>query len=113
MIGVGSLVVLVSIGMLARYTGDADQLCMALTYYMGAIATNDPRGTLTPWVSALQLRAAAVAPAFVALQQQGAGRQMIFASAGAAVVLGFVLKCASGGVQRRAAAALIQALLMG
>jgi len=112
MIGLGSLVVLVSIGMLARYTHDADQLCMALflmnfgwvlalTYYMGAIATNDPRGTLTPWVSALQLGAAAVAPAFVALQQQSAGREMIFASAGAAVVLGFVLKCAAGLAQRR------------
>lgn len=116
MIGLGSLVVLVSIGMLARHAHDADQLCvalflmnfgwvLALTYYMGAIATNDPRGTLTPWVSALQLGAAAAAPAFVALQQQSAGREMIFASAGAAVVLGFVLKCVAGMVQRRAAVA--------
>ncbi|EKT4457197.1 MFS transporter [Pseudomonas sp. CJQ_7] len=113
MIGLGSLVVLVSITLLARYTHDADQLCMALflmnfgwvlalTYYMGAIATNDPRGTLTPWVSALQLGAAAAAPALVALQQQSAGREMIFASAGTAVVLGCALKCVAGVVHRRA-----------
>ncbi len=116
MIGLGSLVVLVSIGMLARYTHDAQQLCvalflmnfgwvLALTYYMGAITTNDPRGTLTPWVSTLQLGAAAAAPAFVALQQQSAGREMIFASAGVAVVFGFALKCVAGMVQRRAKAA--------
>jgi hypothetical protein len=75
---------------------------LALTYYMGAIATNDPRGTLTPWVSALQLGAAAAAPALVALQQQSAGREMIFASAGTAVVLGCVLKGVAGVVHRRA-----------
>ncbi|MNE83530.1 hypothetical protein D3C80_1803510 [compost metagenome] len=102
--------------MLARYTHDAQQLCvalflmnfgwvLALTYYMGAITTNDPRGTLTPWVSTLQLGAAAAAPAFVALQQQSAGREMIFASAGVAVVFGFALKYVAGMVQRRAKAA--------
>jgi len=69
---------------------------LALTYYMGAIATNDPKGTLTPWVSILQMGAAALAPAFVAVQQQSAGRETIFVSAGVAVVLGVALKCAAG-----------------
>ncbi|NIE72883.1 MFS transporter [Pantoea sp. Tr-811] len=113
MIGLGSVLVLVSIGMLARFTPDANWLCLALllmnfgwvlalTYYMGAITTNDPRGTLTPWVSILQVAAAALAPAFVALQQQGAGHETIFVSAAVAVVLGLVLKCLAGVVQRRA-----------
>lgn len=112
MIGFGSLLVLLSIMLLARYSHDAQQLCgalllmnfgwvLALTYYMGAIATNDPKGTLTPWVSTLQVAAAAAAPAFVAVQQQSAGREMIFVSAGAAIVLGFALKCAAGVVHRR------------
>ncbi|MFJ4348686.1 MFS transporter [Pseudomonas sp. NPDC089401] len=116
MIGFGSLVVLVSIVMLARFSPDAQWLCLALllmnfgwvlalTYYMGAIASNDPRGTLTPWVSILQVAAAALAPAFVALQQQSAGRETIFVSAGVAVVLGFLLKCMAGVRQRRASAA--------
>jgi len=107
MIGFGSLLVLLSIVLLARYSHDAEQLCgalflmnfgwvLALTYYMGAIATNDPKGTLTPWVSILQMGAAALAPAFVAVQQQSAGRETIFVSAGVAVVLGVALKCAAG-----------------
>lgn len=113
MIAFGSLLVLLSIVLLARQAQDAEQLCvalflmnfgwvLALTYYMGAIATNDPRGTLTPWVSILQVAAAALAPAFVALQQQSAGHEAIFVSAGVAVVLGVVLKCMARGVPRRA-----------
>lgn len=113
MIAFGSLLVLLSIVLLARQAQDAEQLCvalflmnfgwvLALTYYMGAIATNDPRGTLTPWVSILQVAAAALAPAFVALQQQSAGHEAIFVSAGVAVVLGVVLKCMARGVPCRA-----------
>jgi len=41
-----------------------------------------------------------VAPAFVAVQQQSAGRETIFVSAGVAIVLGFALKCAAGMVHR-------------
>jgi len=113
MIGLGSLLVLLSIVLLARQAQDAEQLCvalflmnfgwvLALTYYMGAIATNDPRGTLTPWVSILQVAAAALAPAFVALQQQSAGHEAIFVSAGVAVMLGVALKGMAAVRVRRA-----------
>ncbi|MFJ4443517.1 MFS transporter [Pseudomonas sp. NPDC089422] len=112
MIGFGSLLVLLSIALLARHAQDAEQLCvalflmnvgwvLALTYYMGAIASNDPRGTLTPWVSILQVTAAAVAPAFVALQQQSAGHETIFVSAGVAVVLGVAFKSMAGVMRRQ------------
>lgn len=111
MIALGSLLVLLSIVMLARYTHDADYLCaalfvmnfgwvLALTYYMGAIATNDPRGNLTPMVSVLQSGAAAVAPAFIAVLQMGDARDSIFISAGVAVVAGCVLKSLAGWAYR-------------
>lgn len=112
MIGLGSLMVLLSIVMLAHYVHDADYLCgalflmnfgwvLALTYYMGAIATNDPRGNLTPLVSVLQSGAAAVAPAFIAVLQMGNARESIFISAGVAVVMGFILKSLAGWTHRR------------
>ncbi len=111
MIGLGSLLVLLSIVMLARYTHDAEDLCaalflmnlgwvLALTYYMGAIATNDPRGQLTPLVSVLQSGASAVAPAFIALLQMGNARESIFVTAGVAVMIGFALKSFAGWAQR-------------
>jgi len=112
MIGLGSALVLLSIVLLGGYANDAGRLCgalfvmnfgwvLALTYYMASIATNDPRGNLTPWVSVVQSGAAALAPAFIAVLLQGAGRQSIFVSAGAAVVTGFALKCLAGLAQRR------------
>lgn len=114
MIGLGSLLVLLAIILLADGGQSAMSLfvalfilnfgwALALSYYMGAIATNDPQGRLTPLVPITQAGAAAVAPAFISLLLQMTGKPSIFITAASAVTIGFLLKCMAGMRERQRA----------
>ena len=76
---------------------------LALSYYMGAIATNDPQGQFTPLVPITLASAAAVAPAFISMLLQVTGKPSIFITAASAVTIGFLLKCMAGMRERQKA----------
>lgn len=114
MIGLGSLLVLLAIVLLAGGTPSAICLfvalfilnfgwALALSYYMGAIATNDPQGQFTPLVPITLASAAAVAPAFISMLLQVTGKPSIFITAASAVTIGFLLKCMAGMRERQKA----------
>lgn len=102
MISLGSLLVLLSIILLAGSTDTAGQLStalfimnfgwvLALTYYMAMITHNDPHGNLTPLISIVQSGSAALAPAIVAVALPWTGHQAIFVISGIAVLTGSCL----------------------
>ncbi|MDU9392314.1 MFS transporter [Pseudomonas sp. zfem002] len=115
MISLGSLLVLLSIILLAGNAHTASQLCtalfimnfgwvLALTYYMASITRNDPHGNLTPLISIVQSGSAALAPAMVAVALPWTGHQAIFVISGIAVLTGSGLTYLSAlpGRQREA-----------
>ncbi|KQQ64901.1 MFS transporter [Pseudomonas sp. Leaf127] len=102
MILAGSLIVLVSIFMLAYRIHDTVDLALAvflmnlgwnlaLSYYMSSVVTHDPQGRLTRLVGVVQVSAAAAAPTLLALFMQEDGRQSIFVLSAATIMLGGVL----------------------
>lgn len=102
MILTGSLIVLVSIYMLASRIHDTVDLALtvflmnmgwnlALSYYMSSVVTHDPHGRLTRLVGVVQVGAAAAAPTLLALFMQGEGRGSIFMMSSATILLGVAL----------------------
>ncbi|WP_295473042.1 MFS transporter [uncultured Pseudomonas sp.] len=111
MILIGSLVVLLSIYLLAARIHDITDLALAvflmnlgwnlaLSYYMSSVVTHDPSGRLTRLVGVVQVSAAASAPTLLALLLQGDGRQTIFVVSSVAILLGCALVLVMGAGSR-------------
>ncbi|WP_201199220.1 MFS transporter [Pseudomonas sp. S37] len=112
MIGLGSLAVLCSLGMLSRGVHQAMELAvvvfvmnfgwtLALTYYMATVATNDSNNRLAPAIGFIQVAAAALAPAGVAALLPYAGEQVIYVLAALAIIAGGFAQCLLLRAQRK------------
>ncbi|MHA6196109.1 MFS transporter [Pseudomonas wadenswilerensis] len=103
MIALGSLAVLCSLGLLAQGVHQATELAvvvfvmnvgwtLALSYYMATVATHDPSKRLAPAIGFIQVAAAAVAPAVVAVWLPYSGEGVIYVLAAVAIILGGVMQ---------------------
>jgi len=112
MIFLGSLLVALSVALLADGVRNASDLALAvflmnfgwtlaLTYYMSIIVTHDPQGRLSPLIGVTQVAAAALAPALVAFALPWTGQGVIFMASFAAVAAGGVVQLFAVRIQRR------------
>jgi MFS family permease len=111
MIAAGSLMVLLSIVLLASPLRNAVDLAfsvflmnfgwlLALSYYMALVVSHDANGSLTKLISLVQVASAAAAPTLLAMVLQGSGKAPLFVASSVAIILGGVLMVALVGLNR-------------